>query len=145
MRNLKCYPNEHFGRIKSSHMPPACSASWASFASWVGCIQLAAGSKKSHPNPPIQNPPSLPPLEKGGSSEDRAGDKLRTEVKSFPFLKEDLGGFCRSAPIAETFRTAEYRTGNIEYRSDPFMILRFLALLFNILMILKGARGDFTA
>jgi hypothetical protein len=32
----------------------------------------------------------------------------------------------------KTLQTAEYRTRNIEYRSDTFMILRFLVLLFDI-------------
>ena len=44
------------------------------------------------PHPPIQNPPSLPPLEKGGSSEGRAGDKLKTEVKSPPKSPFTKGG-----------------------------------------------------
>ena len=43
------------------------------------------------------------------------------------------GGIFLEAPIAKTFRTVEYRTRNIECRSDHFVILRFLVLhsIFN--------------
>ena len=42
-------------------------------------------------------------------------------------------GFSWLASIAETLRTVEYRTRNIECRSDHLMILRFLVLhsIFN--------------
>ena len=56
------------------------------------------------------------------------------------FLKGGWGEFLRLAPIAETLGTAEYRTRNIEYRSDPFMILRFLVLssiyFFNTMILM---------
>jgi hypothetical protein len=46
------------------------------------------------------------------------------------------------APIAETLRTVEYRTRNIECRSDHFMILRFLVLhsIFNGLSQLHSSQ-----
>ena len=59
-----------------------------------------------------------------------------------PFPKGGLGGFFWLAPIAETLRTVEYRRRNIECRSDPFMILRFLVLysIFNALNQLHSSQ-----
>ena len=70
------------------------------------------------------------------------------------------GGIFPEAPIAKTFRTVEYRTRNIECRSDHFVILRFLVLhsifnsfkqlhtyqkvptVSNLLRVLRALRGS---